>query len=1048
MQAINNDNPVLNNPYEEPKYYYDTVRGNLDYNKVLKGRRPYMGNIDITPSSKRAEGDIFSDSEFSDSTDPNVPFINSIRAEVKKWREEGYPKTTRITRNLLNFWFVEPRQNNLRLFFCQREAVETAVYLNEVADLDPNVGRYLLHQLEERLSEVSDDPAYQLPRTAFKMATGTGKTVVMAMLILYNYLNKREYHNDTRFVDHFLLVTPGVTIRERLNVLYIDNSHTNINDRNDYYHRRGLIPRQYEQQLGGLNASIQILNYQQLEPKMLKGKHESPLDGKLHYAEDGNLVKQQVKENYATLLGRLLKGMKGKRIVVINDEAHHCYLPKNWESSNDEEASEGVEENKYAMIWYEGLRQMKLCGYKIQHIYDLSATPYYRKGSGYLEYSLFPWVVSDFGLVEAIESGLVKIPFFPSFDTTADEEPKFLQIYKHIRSEIPKKGMRGKRKQDREEGNEEEKGKELAPKIPALLRTALDQFYKDYEDYERGLRESGEAAKDIFTTPPVFIVVCNNTFFSKEVYKELAGWETTNDNGEIERHPSKYDLFSNYDPSTGLPRQKSPTLLVDSVALDSAADVVDEDFKRIYAKEIEDFKREYAIKNGAGNADKLKDADILREIVNSVGKPGTLGADIRCVVSVGMLTEGWDANTVTHVCGVRAFGSQLLCEQVVGRALRRRNYDLVAYDKDGKEIPEENIRRYKPENITYKYPPEYAHIIGVPFKNFKGGAGTPPPPPRPKTEIKALKDRSELEIKFPNVTGYKSESIDEKIEADYTGVSPFVIDFRSQIPQRTHLASPINDKDVIIQTDVEQLRDHFIIFYLTQLVISEKYSVDGPQFHKFNQLRDIVEYWYYHQIHIIGGSDDMRRFIIMYDAKEVVSSIYAGIHQRNVATGHVRLTPILNYYNPEGSTRYVRGYTSMPTIDTTKSHVNKVAAEEDSWQQIAVMALESCQHVKSYVRNQYLEFYIPYLEGTTERNYMPDFIAVINKPDGETVNLLLEISHFASYDQQKRETIRRYVNDYWVEAVNTLGKYGQWAMLEVNNVDELNELLNNKIQNL
>ena len=517
MQATNNDNPVLNNPYEEPKYYYDTVRGNLDYNKVLKGRRPYMGNIDITPSATRVEGEFFSDSDFSDATDPNVPFINSIRAEVKKWREEGYPKTTRITRNLLNFWFVDPRQNNLRLFFCQREAVEAAVYLNEVADMDPNVGRYLLHQLEERLNEVSDDPAYQLPRTAFKMATGTGKTVVMAMLILYNYLNKREYHNDTRFVDHFLLLTPGVTIRERLNVLYIDSSH----EHNNYYHRRGLIPRQYEQQLGGLNACIQILNYQQLEPKMLKGKHESPLDGKLRYDEDGNLVKQQVKESYATLLGRLLKGMKGKPIVVINDEAHHCYLPKNWESTGDEEANEGVEENKYAMIWYEGLRQMKLCGYKIQHVYDLSATPYYRKGSGYQEYSLFPWVVSDFGLVEAIESGLVKIPFFPAFDTTADEEPKYLQLYKHICAEIPKKGMRGKRKQEREEGNEPEK--ELAPKIPALLRTALDQFYKDYEDYERGLRGDGEAAKNIFTTPPVFIVVCNNTFFSKEVYKELAG---------------------------------------------------------------------------------------------------------------------------------------------------------------------------------------------------------------------------------------------------------------------------------------------------------------------------------------------------------------------------------------------------------------------------------------------------------------------------------------------------------------------------------------------
>lgn len=1047
MQATNNDNPVLNNPYEEPKYHYDTdLDGNLDYSRVLPGRRPYTGNIDVTPSPRQGEGSFFTGADFAP-TDPDAPFINAIREEVKRWRQEGYPRTTRVTRTLLNYWFDPHRQNNQKLFFCQREAVETAVYLNEVADADPNVGRDLLRQLDERLQQVSDDADMRLPRTAFKMATGTGKTVVMAMLILYNYLNKREYHNDTRFVDHFLIVTPGVTIRERLGVLYIDNVHANKNERTDYYTLRGLIPRQYEPHLGGLNSAIIITNYQQLEPKTLKGKHESPTDGKVRYDKDGNVQKDIAKESYPILLGRMLKGMKGKRLVVINDEAHHCYLPKNWDTSGDEEANEGVEENKYAMIWYKALQQMNVCGYKIQHVYDLSATPYYRKGSGYEPYTLFPWVVSDFGLVEAIESGLVKIPFFPALDTTADEEPKFLHLYEHIRTDIPKMGLKGKKKIDKEDGRDEDKGKETAPQIPALLRTALDQFYKDYQDYEHGLRGDGESSKDLFSTPPVFIVVCNNTYFSKEVYKELAGWETTNDQGEVERHPSQYDLFSNYDLATGLPRPKSPTLLVDSVALDNAADVVDDDFKRIYAKEIEAFKREYAIKNG-GNADKLKDSDIMREIVNSVGKPDTLGADIRCVVSVGMLTEGWDANTVTHVCGIRAFGSQLLCEQVVGRALRRRSYDLVAYNTKGEVIAEENIKRYKPENITYKFPPEYAHIIGVPFKNFKGGSGTPPPPAPKQTTIQARKDRSQLEIKFPNVTGYKSESIDERIEADYTGCSPFVIDFRSEIPQRTLLASPINDKNVIMQTEVESLRDQYVIYYLTRLLIDEKYSTDGPQFQKFNQLKEIVSYWYDHQIQLIGGEGDMRRMVIMFDAREVVASIYAGIHQRNIATGRVRLTPILNFYNPEGSSRYVWGKTSKPTLETTKSQVDKVAAEEGSWQEAATRALEECPSVVRYVRNHYLEFYILYFEGNSERNYMPDFVAVVKTADGREVSLLMEISHFARYDEQKTATIRRYVCDYWLTAVNTLQKYGRWELLEITDVDNLKEQLTEKILSL
>ena len=277
------------------------------------------------------------------------------------------------------------------------------------------------------------------------MATGTGKTVVMAMLILYNYLNRKDNMQDTRFADNFLVVAPGITIKDRLSVLYLDNSHKSKYELNDYYHKRDLIPRHFESLLGGLNASITIINYQQLEPKTLSGKHASPLDGKLQYV-DGELKKQSGKEDYQVMLSRVLhKGAKGKRMLVINDEAHHCYLPKKSDTKGkkDEETAEGEAENQHAMVWYEGLRQMKLCGYKIQHVYDLSATPYYLKGSGYEPYSLFPWVVSDFGLIDAIESGLVKIPFLPSFDNThALDEPKFRNIYKHVSGELSKMGVR------------------------------------------------------------------------------------------------------------------------------------------------------------------------------------------------------------------------------------------------------------------------------------------------------------------------------------------------------------------------------------------------------------------------------------------------------------------------------------------------------------------------------------------------------------------------------------------------------------------------------
>lgn len=512
MKTFNNNiSPILNNPYEEPRWHYDvTLEGNLDYSKILEGRRPYSAHLTVMPDTSSSKS-IFS-AEDVPIEDKNAKFINGIRQVVKEWRKQGYPKVTRTSRDLLTYWFLNPeRELNKSLFFCQREAVETAIYLNEVASRDPNLGRSILHELDMRRETISDNYEDILPRTAFKMATGTGKTVVMAMLILYHYINKKENPQDTRFADHFLIVAPGITIRDRLGVLYIDESGKSSYDKLDYYHQRELIPEKYVRLLGGLNSVITITNYHQFEPKVYTGKKSSPFDGKLKY-EDGEMVKQKDKEEFTSVLSRMLgKNMRGKRIVVINDEAHHCYLPKGTDSKKkSEEEQEADEENKKAMVWYEGLRQMKRLGYKVQEVYDLSATPYYLKGSGYVPYSLFPWVVSDFGLVDAIESGLVKIPFLPKMDSSHDlEEPKLRNIYQHISRELPKKGQKKAKKEAKENGEEQPIG-EKAPNLPSLLNLALEQFVKDYEDYDKGIRQDNEAARNLFTAPPVFIVVCNN----------------------------------------------------------------------------------------------------------------------------------------------------------------------------------------------------------------------------------------------------------------------------------------------------------------------------------------------------------------------------------------------------------------------------------------------------------------------------------------------------------------------------------------------------------
>ncbi|MCQ2255467.1 MAG: DEAD/DEAH box helicase family protein [Bacteroidaceae bacterium] len=1045
--------PILNNPYEEPLYHYGSTDGNLDYNTILDGRRPFSMDIGITPNTN-TQRKMFDDSAFYDE-DADAEFINGIRAEIKKWREAGYPNTTRVTRELLNYWFNnKERAFNMRLFFCQREAVETAVYLNEVADRDPNKGRYLLHLLHERQHSVSSLEEDVLPRTAFKMATGTGKTVVMAMLILYNYINKKVNIQDTRFADHFLIVAPGITIRDRLGVLRIDESTKQSNMKNDYYYLRGLIPYNYERLFEGINSCITITNYHTFEPKVFSGKKASPMDGKLVY-KDGEMIKQQEKEDFSVVLSRVLgKGMKGKRLLVINDEAHHCYLPKKDDAKRDDEVKETEEENEKAMVWYEGLRQMKKLGYKLQHIYDLSATPYYLKGSGYPEYSLFPWVVSDFGLVDAIESGLVKIPFLPSYDNTHDlDEPKLRNIYKHISKQLPKKGQKTIRKEKNADGKEIKKEFEAAPHLPALLNSALDQFVKDYESYTQELGQMGEMAAELFSTPPVLIVVCNNTTVSKEVYKYIAGYKKDEDeNGNPINVAGMFDVFSNY-TREGLPVRKAPTLLIDSSQLEQAGAVVDEEFKTMFREEISNFKREYAILHGAGSADKLADGDILREVVNTVGKPGKLGAHIKCVVSVSMLTEGWDANTVTHVCGIRAFGSQLLCEQVAGRALRRCSYDLRPYDKDGNEIAIKNLKRYKEENIVYKFPPEYARIIGVPFKTFKSGGTAKPQPQQPKVLVQALKDREDMEIVFPNVRGYRIETIEGKITADFTDVPKFKMDFAKEVAYKTFMQNAIERGAIKMENDPEEWRDSEIIYYLTQQLISQKYNdrENGRQFQKFLKLKKIVEYWYANQIEVIGNPNDkvpMKRLVKLWDSNKVVANIYEGIKNGSVAADETNVSAILDYYNPKGSSHHVFGKTSKEVYPTQKSHVNYVVADTDSWEQICAKTLEQLPQVEHYVKNSFLGFKIPYVVEGEEHDYITDFIAVCKAPDGRKVNLIIEISGFSNDRTGNKDAKRFYTQNYWIPAVNNLKEYGEWAFIEITDIDNIESALTKKINEL
>jgi type III restriction enzyme len=981
--------PILNGPYDEPTSHYATNEaGELDYENVVDGRRPFIPDIPPVPVGQGPQKSLLDSESLSEQYMSHL--INITRREVGAWRNAGYPDTTRITRELLRFWFENPERADFqKLFFAQREAVETAVWLNEVADRS-NPGQNVLRMIEEGRGIVSKDPSLSLPRIAFKMATGTGKTVVMAMLILYHFFNRREYRSDTRFIDNFLIVTPGITIKDRLGVLYVDVEGS-ASFKRDYYHQRGLVPPEYEQILCELNTKLVITNYHTFEPKTLQGNKKSPFDGKVDFATG---KRQSETEDPALTLKRILPFKQGTRLLVINDEAHHCYLPK----QNGKGDAEEKEENARAAIWYSGLLEVSK-RYKVSNVYDLSATPYFLSGSGYDAYALFPWAVTDFGLIEAIESGLVKIPYLPESDPTQNlDMPVLRDLYEHISGKLPKK-------------NKSALEQNKHPEIPALLKSALDQLFSHYEKEYKRLRRDKKTQGDFFTPDPVFIVVCNNTSVSSEVYRYIAGYKIENDDGTVSVVNGVFDLFDNFDKGSQQAKTKPPTLLIDSSALEES-EQIDDAFMKVFAPEIERFKRDYCGLHHV-SAETITEAQILREVVNTVGKPNELGSHIRCVVSVSMLTEGWDANTVTHVMGIRAFGSQLLCEQVAGRALRRVDYSLGA---DG------------------KFSPEYAMIVGIPFTFFKGGQTTSSDP-KPSYQVRALPERQEAyEIEFPNVDGYRIESTQDRIVADFSGIENYEVD-GSKYPPETVMASPVSpDKVTLTLEQVKQRRPQELIYLLSQRMIRKYYmDTDGNrQFHLFGQIKTIVEEWYDKKVYCIGTA--FKNMLFYEDPDAICAHIHKGI--KAAMKGKETILPIFNYYNRAGSTKYTNGITTKNVWPTTHSHINYVVADTDSWEQIAAKTLEELADagkVQSYAKNAFLGFTIPYIsEGKKEARYYPDFIIRCAGSSGKRVNLILEVTGMNRDKADKKH----YVENYWLPAVNAVReKYGwdEWAFLEVAN---------------
>jgi len=981
--------PILYSPYEYPSRHWELDQDGQPTQQILERRRSaeFITPIPKPRKQKRAskqmalvldEGKGLSTSD--QQYDPTGT-INLVRNYVDQWRMIPDPndwKVTPETARLLEHW-RHYQYTSIRPFFCQVEAVETLIWLTEVA---PKGGKRE-KELLERLTSASNDANPGLERIALKMATGSGKTTVMAMIIAWQTINALRYPTSKKFTRGFLVVTPGITIRDRLQVLQ-------PNDPYSYYASRELVPSDLLPELG--KAKIVITNYH-----AFKLKERIPLSKGGRSLLQGRGEELNTMETEGQMLQRVMPELMGmKNIMSINDEAHHCYREKpekdEEEKLKGDDRKEAESNNEAARLWISGLEIVseKL---GLAQVVDLSATPFFLNGSGYHEGTIFPWTMSDFSLMDAIECGIVKLPRVPVADNIpGGEMPKFRNIWENVRTKMPKKG-RGK-------------SKELDPlSLPVELQTALEALYGHYKKTYDLWKEAG------ISTPPCFIIVCQNTSISKLVYDFISGFQQENEDGTSTLVPGRLELFRNFD-DYGNPLARPNTLLIDSEQLESG-EALDSNFRKMASDEIERFRREIIQRTGDQHqADNITDQDLLREVMNTVGKPGRLGESIRCVVSVSMLTEGWDSSTVTHILGIRAFGTQLLCEQVVGRALRRQSYDL---------------------NEHGLFDVEYADILGIPFDFTAKPVISKPQPPRESVHVHAMRpERDALEIQFPRVAGYRVELPNIRLEAEFNEDSVFELTPDIVGPSITRNSGIIGEGVDLNLEHLEDMRHSTLIFNLTSRLLYTHYrdANKEPELHLFGQLKRVAKQWLDTYLVCKGGTYPA---LLIYQelADMACSRIHAGITRR--FEGEQPIRAVLDPYNPTGSSLHVNFYTSKANrwqTDSRMCHVNWALLDSD-WEGEFCRAVEAHPRVRAYIKNQGLGFDVPYRYGSNMRKYIPDFIVRVDDGHEDLLNLIVEIKGYRGEDAKEKKST---MDTYWIPGVNHLTTYGRWAFLELKDV--------------
>lgn len=935
-------NPILNNPYDPPREYWELDSNGRATSTICLGRRPSAPYPTVPDAGGQQRPK--TDAEFD-----MHKRINLIRERVDAWKNNGYPGIALPVKKLLEYW-NNGEHHGMRPFFCQVVAIETLVWLCDVPEsTDPK-----LAGIRAEISAACNNHNGEILRYATKMATGTGKTVVMGMIVAWKALRERGRTD-------ILVMVPNLTVKDRLGVLRPSNED------NVY---RDILPRDIRLPD---DTRVTIINYQAFQPRSALGVgSDEQVDAKTRrLITAGQKEPDHWKESPAVMLDRLLPSHRGaSKITVLNDEAHHCYRPDDPNARADKDEVVGPKEGA---LWFGALTHIRNEG-RLGMIFDMSATPMFISSASKADTELFPWVVSDYPLIDAIEAGLTKIPRVPVKDQAGNDEPKFRNIYRYMR------------------------------KVDQKLRH--DSMHEDVKDLLCRLEEKYKEETKRYAKVdkiPVMIVVAYPIENAKAIYKHLAGYKE----GGVWK--GGYEMFSNI--RDGKPTPTPATLLVTS----NMDDLDDRDWKDL-AIEHETF---FSDKD-----DKKQRIEHIRETFQTVGRKGKPGEKIRCVVSVNMLTEGWDAKTVTHIFGYRPFKSDLLCEQVAGRALRRSGLPADGL-ADGQLLP-----------------PEYAGIFGIPFSFMLGDGGSRPPPPT--WNVRTVEGREHLQMSFPNIRAYEIRSEITTFELDPKEVKPYKL---------ARLYNKSGDVIVVGPTGVEEKledskRAHSAIYELAEH-ITQKFAGKGVgKLAFFQSALTAVHEWLKHPK---VQCDDVRLLAYPPNRGTAADDIW------DACTMDRKRPPIRPIFADEHDSSYAHElYTSGVDFDTAKEHKYPTEGGIPAKSELSAAACDSADEVRvahildghdgvdAWVRTERIGWVIPYMDPKAERwrDYTPDFVARLKGGD----HLIIE---FKGQDNKDAQIKKRETEEKWIPAVNDSDDpacKGTWHYVYLDNSMRIGNDLNEAIK--